>query len=481
MSKSSLPVRGRCAALAVLVLACWLNPEANWGASLSSEEGYELVAELMGGDRQARQRAATRLTAAQDETLVPALVDALFFTPRQNRSELLEVLRTLTGQRLERYREWVEYLGSRSELEPKERYEEFKAILLARIDPKYKKIIYAGAPARIRLEEVVWGGVPVDGIPVLDHPPTQSAAEARYLEPKERIFGVLIAGQARAYPLRILDWHELLNDEVGGQPIVLSYCTLCGSGIVYATHTPAGGVYLFGTSGLLYRSNKLMFDRQTLTLWSNLTGEPVVGRLARSPIRLPVLPVTLTTWEEWRELQPDTDVLDLEQIRQQNKGEYQFDYRPGAANRARAGVSFPVWLKSEAVDGDTEIFALRMNGSPKAYPVDLVLREKVVNDELGDESIVLIGSPESGAVRAYRRGADHLHATADPSRVEDQAGNVWLVKEGGLVAVGSPAGERLGRLPGHIAYWFGWYAFYPQTELYTGGPGESVANREGEG
>ncbi|MGB5881672.1 MAG: DUF3179 domain-containing (seleno)protein, partial [Thermoanaerobaculia bacterium] len=264
-----------------------MSPEASWGASLSPKEGYELVADLMNGDRTSRRRAADRLIESRDETLVPALVDALFFTPRQQRSGLLEVLETLTGEKLRSYREWVEYLGSRSDLGPKERYEEFKAILLARIDPEYKKIIYAGAPARIRLEEVVWGGVPVDGIPALDNPPTQPAAEARYLKAREKVFGVFIDGQARAYPLRILDWHELLNDEVGGQPIVLSYCTLCGSGIVYATHTPAGGVYSFGTSGLLYRSNKLMFDRQTLTLWSNLTGEPVIGRLARSSIHLP--------------------------------------------------------------------------------------------------------------------------------------------------------------------------------------------------
>ncbi|MGB5881670.1 MAG: DUF3179 domain-containing (seleno)protein, partial [Thermoanaerobaculia bacterium] len=143
--------------------------------------------------------------------------------------------------------------------------------------------------------------------------------------------------------------------------------------------------------------------------------------------------------------------------------------------------SFPVWLKSDAVDADTEIFALRINGSPKAYPVDLILREQVVNDQFGDESLVLIGNPESGAVRAYRRGGHHFHATAEPSRVADEVGSVWSVGEGGLVAVGSPAGERLDRFPGHIAFWFGWYAFYPQTELYTGGPGESAANRGGGG
>jgi hypothetical protein len=438
-------------------------------AELEPTAGYQLVAQLMSEERKERKQAARELIDSGDLSLVPAMVDALFFVPRQDRSELLMVLETLTGEELSGYREWVTYLGGREEIAPKSRYPEWKALLLARIDADYQKIIYPGAPARIRLEEVVWGGVPVDGIPVLDHPPTVPAEDAKYLQAKEKIFGVVLGGQARAYPLRILDWHELLNDEVGGQPIALSYCTLCGSGIVYATDTPTGGVYLFGTSGLLYRSNKLMFDRSTLTLWSNLTGEPVVGRLAGSPIRLPVLPVTLTTWQEWRQLHPETEVLDLESIRRQNKGRYNFDYRPGAADRARAGVSFPVWLESDAVDEDTEIYALRINGSPKAYPVDLVLRERVVNDELGGKPLVLIGNPASGAVRAYGRGEHRFEPGESPLRVVDETGAVWVVEEANLVAVGGTgAASSLERLPGHVAYWFGWYAFYPQTEVYAG-------------
>src|SRR6185369_7988742 len=134
------------------------------------------------------------------------------------------------------------------------------------------------------------------------------------LSGSERVFGVSVKGEARAYPLRILDWHEMVNDVVGGEPVTLSYCTLCGSGVLYATRGADGSARTFGTSGLLYRSNKLMVDRQTRTLWSNLTGEAVLGPLAAGPggpARLALLPVVVTTWQEWRARHPATTVLAL--------------------------------------------------------------------------------------------------------------------------------------------------------------------------
>ncbi len=229
-------------------------------------------------------------------------------------------------------------MGRREDLKPKPGYLAYKAELFSRIDARYPKILYDGAPSRIRLEEIVFGGVPLEGIPALDRPANLPAVEAKYLSDSERVFGVSVGGEQRAYPLRMLDWHEMLNDVVGGVPVTLSYCTLCGSGVLYDTRTPSGQAYTFGTSGLLYRSNKLMVDRQTLTLWNNMTGEPAVGRLARSPIRLPVLPVTITTWKEWRTRHPGTTALALDKEMERRWG---FSYLPGAADRRRAGVNFP--------------------------------------------------------------------------------------------------------------------------------------------
>jgi hypothetical protein len=451
---------------ALLLLIALAVPAA--AAELTPEEGYPLVQRLMSDSKKERREAARRLIEAGDLSLVPAMVDAVFFTPRLDRAELLDVLEALTGESHDGYYQWVEYVGANEQIEPKARYIEWKVAMLSRIDEAYRKVLYPGAPARVRLEEVVSGGVPVAGIPALDNPPHIPAAEASYLRKRERVFGVELGGEARAYPLRILDWHELMNDVVGGEPVTLSYCTLCGSGILYDTRAPSGKPYIFDTSGLLYRSNKLMLDRQTFTLWSNLLGEPVIGRLAGGSARLEVLPMTLTTWETWLADHPDTRVLDLKAIEKEAGRKYGFDYVPGAADRARTGVSFPIWLKSDSLERDREVFTLRVNGAAKAYPVDRVLVHRVINDELGGLPIVIVGDPESGSIRAYRRGDREFSKTDERARVRDRNGKTWVLGEHSLTAANGGDGSELERLPGHVAFWFGWYAFYPQTAVFDG-------------
>lgn len=466
---SALVRRWRSLGVALMASALALPPQAPApAADLDPDDSYRLVRRMMSADRKQRREAARELEEAGDRSLVPALVDSLFFTSANHRAETLEVLATLTGERHREYYDWVEYVGG-SGLEARPGYLEFKLLLLSKIDPSYRKVLYPGAPSRIRLEEVVWGGVPLAGIPALDDPPVVRGSEAAYLKDDEKIFGLSLGGESRAYPLRILSWHEMLNDVVGGRPVTLSFCTLCGSGILYDASTPAGGRHRFGTSGLLYRSNKLMFDHRTFTLWSNLTGEPVIGRLARSPIGLEALPMTVTSWGAWLASHPQTTVLDLEAIAERGSGRYRFDYRPGAADRARAGVAFPVWLTSDRLERQREVFAMRQAGSAKVYPVDRVLKEVVINDELGGRALVLVADPGSGAIRAYARAEHRFRPAGEPGALLDEEGRLWSVAEHELTPPEAvEALVSLPRLPGHLAFWFGWYAFYPDTEVYGG-------------
>ena len=452
----------RCKSLsAAFSAALLLAPLFPAAAEDGQGVGYDTIRQLESEKRKQRKKAQKALIEAGDPSLVPGLVDSLFFIPREQRDEALEVLEALTGADLGvRYFDWVEWVGAHPEIEPLPGYGRFKAELLSRIDPRYTEILYEGAPARIRLAEVVWGGVRVDEIPTLINPDTIPATQAEYLGDGELVFGVAVNGEYRAYPLRIMDWHELLNDEIGGEPVALSYCTLCRSGILFRSRAPDGKLTLFGTSGLLYRSNKLMFDHETESLWSNLTGEPVIGRLAEEPVALEVLPMTLTTWGEWRWRHPTTTVLDLEPL----AFYYPFDYQPGAADEARTGVSFPVWKTSDRLERNEEVYVLRIEGSAKAFVVEAALSAGVVNDAVGPMPVVLVADSRSGSIRAYERG-DSRFRWSEEDRLLDDRGVGWNLTEDALISLEDDS-QQLKRLPGHVAFWFGWYGFYPDTQVW---------------
>ena len=359
---------------------------------------------------------------------------------------------------------------------------------MARIDPGFEEFLRDDAPSRIRVEEIQWGGVVVDGIPALRNAGMIPAIEATYLEPSDPIFGISINDDARAYPLRILDWHEMANDVVGGVPVSLAYCTLCGAGIAYDGRASNGATYTFGSSGFLFRSNKLMYDHQTRTLWNQLTGEPVLGELAATDVKLSLLPIVLTTWADWQAQHPDTVVLDP------NTG-YSRPYVPGAAYGDYFSASdtlFPVWQRSQALPPKARVYTLNLDGVPKAYPVETLAAQQVVNDVVGETPVVLVATRGSvtvdgrvmdfgavtasgqspshrvtynagGEVRAYQRGAQAFRPGPDTGTLLDSAGRPWQITEDALIG---PDGARAPRVNGFLAYWFGWYAFFPQTLLY---------------
>ena len=229
----------------------------------------------------------------------------------------------------------------------------------------------------------------------------------------------------------------------------------------------------FGTSGMLYRSNKLMYDRGTQTLWRQLHGEPVVGPLADSGIRLEILPVVTTTWADWVTAHPDTTALDV------NTGlypasSYSSEDNPGSTYfryRNDPETMFQVWQRNDRLATKAVVLGANLNGYAKAYPLETLRQEPVVNDSLRGQPLVVVTDSESGAARAYQRG-DKTFSTAQSDPVEaqrpillDQKGSQWKMEEAALVRVGDP-NQRLERLPTHMAYWFGWYGFYPATEIY---------------
>ena len=303
---------------------------------------------------------------------------------------IIDALEELSDQNfLDDWPAWVEWYGQ-SDLEPPPGFTSWKGQLLSFLDPRFADFLSDEFPSRIRTEEIMWGGVSVDGIPPLENAPMISGLEAEYLLDEEPVFGVVVNDEARAYPLRIIDNHEMANDVIGGVPVSIAYCTLCGAAIAYEGRGLEGEAITFGTSGFLYRSNKLMYDRPTRTLWNQLTGEPVLGELADTDIKLNILPIVLTSWAEWLAQHPDSLVLDRE------TGVYPGDfYEPGVLYGeyfASEETMFPVWQRSNLLEAKDFVYALYLDGVPKAYDVKALAEEVVLNDTLGATPLVLIAA-----------------------------------------------------------------------------------------
>ena len=338
-------------------------------------------------------------------------------------------------------------------------YAKFKAAFYAQIDTRFYEYFQDRPKAIIRLDEIRWGGVRRDGIPPLKNPKMIPAREATYLQDDNIVFGVAIDGDVRAYPRRILAWHEMVKDRIGGRELNGVYCTLCGSMILYDAVID-GVHYELGTSGFLYRSNKLMYDHATKSLWSTLTGTPVVGPLVGKGLELKPLYVVTTTWKEWKQRHPGTLVLSLDTGHQR-------DYGEGVAYReyfATDRLMFNVPKLDARLANKDEVLALRLSeaeGGQLAISAAFLAANPVYHDRIGRMSFVVFTDP-SGANRVYESRDVVFGGWDGAYAAQDSGGRAWKVAEAGLTG---PNGQVLKRLPAHRAFWFGWYAAYPDTRL----------------
>ena len=276
--------------------------------------------------------------------------------------------------------------------------------------------------ASIPLSAIHAGGPPRDGIPALQHPLFIRANQPGAPQPQQRVLGLSINGDARAYPIAILNWHELVNDRIGGQPVLISYCPLCGTGMAFAAKEAGYKALSFGVSGLLYNSDVLMFDRQTGSLWSQILSRAVSGPLLGS--RLQPLVLEHTDWRDWLSRHPHSRVLSP-------ATGYSRDYsrNPYASYASSPTVMFPVGHRDARYPAKSWVLGLELNGQYRAYPLpELAHSHAPITDHLGDRALTII--------------YDHHSRNA---RVLDADGS---------------------QLPALTAYWFAWSAFHPQTTVY---------------
>lgn len=280
------------------------------------------------------------------------------------------------------------------------------------------------ANSHIPAYDIYQGGPKKDGIPAIDKPYFVTSYQAGFLKPEERVLGVMIGGQARAYPVKILNWHEVVNDQINDQSIVVTYCPLCGTGMVFKADFN-GRRHTFGVSGLLYNSNALLYDRETLSLWSQVMQRSINGISAGQA--LTALPVAHVSWASWKKQHPDTWVLST------NTG-FSRDYNtsPYKGYDKNSSLLFPVQHKNPRYHPKDKVLGICFGSQCKVYPfAELSLSGQ-------NQSIY-----DNFAGRTLRINIDF---TNQDGQIIDTLTNQVVNSVN--------------------AYWFAWYAFHPNTEIY---------------
>lgn len=409
-------------------------------------------------NEQARADAIEKLAARGTPDIAAPLIEFMPMVP-QNAERIGQILRQATGADIKaEWFEWMLWQEQNPQIRPFAGYDVVKSRFLAQIDLEFLRFVHPGVKSDIRLEEIAWGGQKFGATPALVNPRYTTAAEADWLSDGEKVIGVVVNGDARAYPRRILDWHEMVNDTIGGVPVAVSFCALCYAAIVWE-RLPQGRVlpFEFDTSGLIHRSNKLMYDRQSESLWSQFTGKPVVGDLAGSGLELRMRPAVSVNWGAWRAAHPDTKVLSLETGHPYDyiRGEPYVDYLNSPA------MMFPAAIGDWKYAPKQTVFGLLLDGVAKSWALADFADMSVLNDSIGATPIVLIGEEGPDTVRAYRREGREFKAGEEPLELTAADGATWRIGEDALLG---PGGERLARLPGVVAFWFAWQSRFPTAQ-----------------
>ena len=301
--------------------------------------------------------------------------------------------------------------------------------------------------------------VPKDAIPPLDFPKYVKADEVDFLGGNDLVIGVDINNDVRAFPINILNWHEIVNENIGGKDVLVSYCPLCKSAILFSRNLD-GKILSFGNTGALYESTLLMYDRETESFWAQIGGRAIEGQLKGK--RLEMLPSTTTRWKDWRNLHPETLVLskDTGFIRNYDSNPYvTYDRKKGSL------PPFPISLIDKRLEPKELILGLVFDDEKKAYAYNQ-LGWKVINDKVGNENIVIYTRPKlTSAFFSELDGKILEFEMINNTIFDKKTKSEWDFL--GQAVEGSLKGKKLQSTPVVNAFWFGWVAEYPDTLLHS--------------
>ena len=328
----------------------------------------------------------------------------------------------------------------------------------------------------VPLTEILSGGPPRDAIPPLDHPKFVSpTAAGAWLKGQEPVISLGLNGEHRAYPIQILIWHEIVNDQIGDRPVTVTFCPLCNTSIVFDRRL-AGQTLDFGTTGNLRHSDLVMWDRQTESWWQQITGEAIVGELTGS--KLTLLPSAIVSFEAFRRAYPEGQVLSRDTGFNRKYGENPYIGYDDAN-------SSPLLYTGPSKDGrlppKERVVTVSLGNEDAAYPFSVLKKKDAVNDSVGGIPVVVFWTPgttsplssydtqgpDIGSATAYSPVVDGRRLTFSGSGgtfKDDQTGSQWDIL--GRAVAGPLNGRQLDPILHGNHFWFAWAAFKPQTRVY---------------
>ena len=334
-------------------------------------------------------------------------------------------------------------------------------------------------------EEII-GILGRDQIPALDEPAFESIEQASiWLTDPEPVQVLEINDSPRAYPLPILIWHEIVNDMVGGVPVVVTYCPLCNSALVFERNVD-GRLLDFSTTGNIRKADLIMYDRQTESWWQQLGGEAIVGELTGS--KLTPLPSNIVSFTDFKAQFPEGLVLSIDTGFDRHYGETPYVNYDVLINTR---TKFFEGEKDDRLPPKMRVLAFREGDTAVAYPYKQLEEERVVNDTISEEPVVIFWksgtlsplftlliweSKDVGSAMAYSRKVKGQVLTFEPGTValaqDKETGTSWNIF--GTAVDGPLIGEQLTPLPAHEFFWFAWAAFQPDTLIYENPAGTGV-------
>jgi len=322
----------------------------------------------------------------------------------------------------------------------------------------------------VPLNQVRDGGPGKDGIPALENPAMIPADQADYINDDDLVIGYINGDEVRAYPHKILDWHEIINDEINNQKVAITYCPLTGTAIGWH-RTYNGKSTTFGVSGLLYNSNLMPYDRTTNSTWTQLGLLSVNGDLRDTPAS--TFRVLETTWSTWKKMYPQTSLVSVNTGHSRNYQQY-----PYGSYRETDGLIFSVSTLDDRLPQKERVHGVIINGKVKAYRIKSFISQSIIEDQFQGQDIVIVGSTNLNFAMSFVQkelngevlklsmvNKGDLTPEDSPSIIlKDQFGNEWDLF--GNAISGPDKGAKMETTNSFIGFWFSWAPFYASPKIY---------------